>query len=189
MYLLELNQNDRHHIVGLFLEKSDAINWIESVENVRKDIFNVENNEFVTYEVDYADLPEYTEVVWHNSRYPLTKYMFVPDEGPIEFVIWDELPIMNNVKGYVDGTTQVDAYLIPNAQVKDYIQARNEIKEAVSKHYESLGKKVHIGGIGSEDGEYLSVEGGPFVHLDAITVKAWREKTTVEQFIHDIENN
>jgi hypothetical protein len=42
--------------------------------------------------MQYEDLPLYEEVVWKESRFPLTKYMFTPDDGAIELIIWDKLP-------------------------------------------------------------------------------------------------
>ena len=54
-------------------------------------------------------------------------------------------------------------------------------------YYEKLGRQVVAGGVGSEDGEYLRVEKGPFIHLDAVNVQLWQEKTSFEQFIEQLE--
>lgn len=183
MYLLELHQGDRRHTVGLFTEKKEAQEWIESLPYVRKACESYEGEEFVRYTMSYNDLPLYEEIVWKTSRYPLTKYMFTPDDGEIELFIWDELPIIGQVKGRVEGMTQVDAYLIPNTSAKSYIKAREEVREAIIMHYEQLGKRVETGGVGSQDGEYLLVEEGPFIHLDACIVEQWQEKSSVEDFI------
>lgn len=55
-------------------------------------------------------------------------------------------------------------------------------------HYEKMGKRVGVGGVGSQDEEYLIVEDGPFVHLDAYTIQLWQETPTVAHFIKQIES-
>lgn len=187
MYLVEFQQGDRRHTVGLFSKKQDAKEWIELLPyvQVERDVF--EGEEFISYTMNYEDLPLYEEIIWKSSCYPLTKYMFTPDDGLIELFIWDELPLMNEVKGLVDGMTQVDAYMVPNDEARDYIEAREELRQAITIHYEKLGKRVEAGGVGSEDGEYLLIEGKSFVHLDAFTIEQWCKKSTVEEFIQQLE--
>lgn len=53
---------------------------------------------------------------------------------------------------------------------------------------EIVWKKVETGGVGSADGEYLLIENGPFIHLDALTVQERQEKSSVNQFMKDLEN-
>ncbi|MER2179751.1 MAG: hypothetical protein ABS890_03855 [Carnobacterium inhibens] len=38
--------------------------------------------------------------------------------------------------------TQVDAYLIPNEETESYIIAREEVRNAITMHYEKMGKRV-----------------------------------------------
>lgn len=188
MYLVELQQGDRRHTVGLFREKKEAKKWIEALPYVHKESEVFEEQEFVTYTMSYEDLPLYEEVVWKGSRYPFTKYMFTPDDGQIELLIWNKLPIIGEVEGRIEGMTQVDAYLIPNEETESYIKTREEVRNAITRHYEKMGKHVEAGGVGSQDGEYLIIEDGPFVHLDAYTVQQWQEKSTEEYFIKQIES-
>lgn len=180
MYLVELLQGDRRHTVGLFAKKEEAIEWVESVPYVHKQVDVFDEHEFVNYSMNFDELPLYEEIIWKKSRFPLTKYMFTPDDGEIAVLIWDRLVPMHEVDGLTDDATQVDAYVIPNAEAARYIQSREEIREAIFKHY---GKRAETGGVGSEDGEYITVENGPFIHLDALTVQQWDEKTSIEQFI------
>src|SRR5690625_349404 len=188
MYLLELHQKDRHHIVGLFDDENDAVELIETLPYVQKHTAYFDGQEFVTYVMQYEDLPLYEEVVWKESRFPLTKYMFTPDDGAIELIIWDKLPLMNKVEGYTERMTQVDAYAIPNDEVKNYIQTREEVRNEITKYYTNLERKVELGGVGSEDGEYLLIEDGPLIHLDALIVQAWLEKSTTSQFMKELES-
>lgn len=186
MYILELHQKDRQHIVGLFENEKDAINWVEALPYVQKHTAHFNDQEFVTYTMEYKDLPLYKEIVWKESRFPLTKYMFTPDDGTIELIVWDKLPLMDKVEGYADRMTQVDAYAVPNNEVKDYIQAREEIRNEITNYYTNLGRKVESGGVGSEDGEYLLIEDGALTHLDALIVQEWVEKSTINQFMKEL---
>ena len=188
MYLLELHQKDLHHIVGLFDDENDAVKWIETLPYVQKHTEYFDGQEFVTYIMQYEDLPLYEEVVWKESRFPLTKYMFTPDDGAIELIIWDKLPLMNKAEGYTERMTQVDAYAIPNDEVKDYIQTREEVRNEITKYYTNLERKVESGGAGSEDGEYLLIEDGPLIHLDVLIVQEWLEKSTTSQFMKELES-
>lgn len=187
MYLLEFQQDDRRHTVGLFREKKEAEEWIEACPYTHTESEFFEGEEFVTYTMKYEELPLYEEIVWKKSRYPFTKYLFTPDGGRIELFIWDKLPIVSEVEGLVEGMTQVDAYLIPNEEVKKYIEAREEVRKTLTTHYEKMGKRIESGGVGSQDGEYLVIEEGPFIHLDAYIIHQWKEKSSVEQFIKQVE--
>ena len=188
MYLVEIQQADRRHTVGLFTEEKDAVQWIESIPYVQKQVDTFDQQQFTAYTMRYEDLPLYEEMVWQASRYPLTKYMFTPDGGDIELFIWPQLPVMNEAEGLTEGATQVDAYIVPNEEAERYIEAREEIRQAVTEHCEKLGKHVEAGGIGSQDGEYLLVEGRFFMHLDASAVSEWQKKASVKQFIEELEN-
>lgn len=64
--------------------------------------------------------------------------MVTPDDGWIELIIWDKLPIIDEVEGRVEGMTQVDAYLIPNEETKSYNTAREEVRNAITMHYEKM---------------------------------------------------
>lgn len=55
-------------------------------------------------------------------------------------------------------------------------------------HYGRLGQQVETGGVGSEDGEFIRIEEGPFILLDADTVQLWEEATTTEEFFSQLEN-
>lgn len=188
MYLLVFRQGERQHTVGLFEKHTDATQWIESIPYVHKESETIEGREFISYTMNYDDILIYEEIEWEESRYPLSKYMFTPDDGKIELFIWDKLPVMNQVNGTVDGMTQVDAYMIPNPAVEHYIKQREAVRQAITTHYEQLGKEVKTGGLGSQDGEYVIIEDGPFVHLDANTVEQWENKSTVAQFIKQLED-
>lgn len=187
MYMVTIQQQERIHTVGLFQQLEEAEAWIESIPYVHKQVEPFDDVTFVNYTMRYEDIPRYEEIIWKSSRFPLTHFMFSPDEGPIECFISSQLPVIGEAQGLVEGMTQVDAYMVPNEEAKKYIEIREEIRQALIEHYTKLGKKVENGGIGSEDGEYLIVEEGPFIHLDAGTVQSWENKTSIDQFIAELE--
>lgn len=186
MYLLEMHQADRYHRVGLFESRKDAIDWIESIPYVKKDIELFEEIEFISYTMNYNDLPLYEEIKWKTSSYPFTRFMFTPDGGDIELFIWDELSVMSKSNGYVKGMTQVDAYMVPNEEAKTYIKDREDLRKAITIYYNKLGKEIESGGLGSQDGEYLIIEDGPLIHLDALNINQWKENPKIEDFMDNL---
>lgn len=188
MFILELHQADRTHPVGLFETESDVLSWLESLPYIKKEIDIFDDIEFKYYFIQYDQLPEYDEVKWKDSVFPLTHYMFVPDNGDIE-AIWYELPVMNSQHGLVHGMTQVDAYLVENTKVSSYIEAREAIKQLLFNHFKAANKDVSIGGIGSEDGEYVYVKDEELIHIDSSTVDAFLTRESDVAFIQQVTNH
>lgn len=188
MYLVTLQQGERQHTVGLFRLREEAVQWIESITYVHKDVDVFDNQTYANYTIQYEEIPLYEEIHWKKTDYPLTKYMFTPDGGPIDVYISQQIPIIGEAISLVDGMTQVDAYLISNEETKAYIATREKIREAILNHYGRLGQQVETGGVGSEDGEFIRIEEGPFILLDADTVQLWEEATTTEEFFAQLEN-
>ena len=185
MYILQLTQGERTHSIGLFASEKEVEAWLGTVPFITREEEHWEGTTFVTYTLSYETMPLYAEVEWNGSIVPLTRYMFEP-ELPI-YVEYYPLPVMGEVKGLVQGGTQVDAYVVDNEEVKSYVFSREAARHAIVHHYEAQGKDVFVGGVGSEDGEYVSVDGGPFVHLDAMTVQAWEEKESEEAFLQALD--
>lgn len=187
MYILEILQTDRRHIVGLFQDEKHIEDWIDGVDFIRKYVDKYEDYEFVSYALEYDEIPLYYERKWRESIYPISKFMFIPDGNEI-ILNWYPIPIMENEKGMIDGATQVDAYVIPNEETKEYIDTREEIREIIEGYYRDKGVKTYPGGLGSEDGEYISVEDGPFIILDPSVIEIWEKKTSIDDFINKLEN-
>ena len=64
--------------------------------------------------------------------------MFTSDDGRIELIIWDKLPIIDEVEGRTEGMRQTDAYLILNKETESYITASEEVRNAIIMHYEKM---------------------------------------------------
>lgn len=184
MYILEMNQAGNNHIVGLFQDKESAQDWIASCPYIQHEQFEVEGVRYDDYTMDYKTLPTYDEIKWRDSVFPLTKYMFAPDDGPIGIMCY-ELPVMEEVKGMVEGATQVDAYVIDNNEVKTYIEERENAKETLMEYFKKQNIAYEVGGQGSEDGEYIWTE-QQLIHLDANFVDTWQNKSSVQAFVEEI---
>lgn len=80
--------------------------------------------------------------------------MFTGD-GKVD-IYWNEivdLSIPGN--GMIEGSTRVDAYSIPNNELKDYIEKREYNYRCVKEYLESKGYEVERAYFGSEDGEAI----------------------------------
>lgn len=185
MYMLSIEQYSRSHTVGLFTKKDQALSWIKKLEDM--DIKEVYSEDHLSiFSMTYDDLPCYKEVLWKDSRYPLTKFMFVPDEGEIQLVI-RKIPIMDQVQGLQNTMTRVDAYAISNEDLEDYIKRRERIRKEITSYYKKQGRLVESAGLGSQDGEYLLLDGNFLTHLDPGLVDQWLEvdegKITISQLL------
>lgn len=101
--------------------------------------------------------------------------MFTGD-GRVD-IYWNEivdLSIPGN--GMIEGPTRVDAYSIPNNELKDYIEKREYNYRCVKEYLESKGYEVERAYFGSEDGEailYRSSDEWHFLtHMDPSFVES-----------------
>lgn len=185
MFLLELLQGEHTHKIGLFPTEEQVIAWIEQIPFVRKDQYTIDEVEFVTYALMKEEIPVYAEVEWQGYVVPFTRYMLPDDENEAIFV-WYKMHCFNeqtNERQMVDGMTRVDAYTVMNDEVETYIIQRNELYEEAKHYFESRGSTVERGGEGSEDGEYVLVDGAITFHLDASSLADRAYAENFEQFI------
>lgn len=177
MYLLEIiEQNDRQ-IVGVFDKESDIQQWIQSVPFIKQDN---QGNVVVLYD----EMPAYYEVEFGESIYPLTRYAFTGDDTI--YVVWNEIAHINTTKGIVEGTSKVGVYIYENTEIRQAVISRETLKKELATYYDAQGTAYYFGGIGSEDGEYINVENGPFIHFDPLTIEHYNSSKSIEAFIKDI---
>lgn len=182
MYLLELQQYDTRQVVGIFKTEEEVKSWLEAVEGMKLHTEAVEETQFETYYLEYAELPDYQEVHWQNSQYILSRYAFSPDEGDI-IAVYSPVAVLSDTTGLVSGQTKVGAYSIPNEEAHDYITAFNEMKAFLHSHFKKTHQDVAIVGESSEDGAYLMVDGRFICHVEGALVDQWREKASTEAFL------
>lgn len=179
MYQLEFIDGDRNHVVGLFHTVEDVKDWIAQVPFITA--YESENE----YEMEYKNIPDYAEIEWQGSIYPITRHSF-KGEGSID-IIWNYVATMKDHEGIVPGITLIEGYVYENEDVQDYIALRNKMKDELKDYYAVYGKTVFVDGLGSEDGEYITTEGGPLIHIDPMNVDAWQKAENIEAFVKTFE--
>ncbi len=186
MYIVEIQQFERRHVLGVFGKEQDAVQWIESLPFVEKETYQIEEMTFHDYSINLNKMKMYEEVEYHRYIIPFTKLMFDPSESITIFYYGvHNFDHVADEPTYVDSVTQVDAYMIPNEEVKNYIIAREKLYEEIVHYFE--GKTVQRGGVGSEDGEYILVDDQFLIHLDPQSVEERSQVTSIEEYVKQFE--
>ena len=107
------------------------------------------------FEVEYVNpkyLPDYMEIVFNGNIVPLSRFSFNSEENVD--IIWKEVSNLSfkNDKA-IEGATKVDAYVVNNDEVKDYIEERETKYRQIKDVLERNGYEVDRSFFGSEDGE------------------------------------
>ena len=150
MYILQLSQGELSTNVGLF----------GSIEEGRKLISQLTGYQYEDiegFEYEYFDptiVPDYVELKYNGHIVPFTTYMFT-GVGRVD-IYWKEIIDLSKPgNGMIEGATRVDAYSIPNDELKDYIEKREYNYICVKQYLESKGYEVERAYFGSEDGEAI----------------------------------
>lgn len=188
MYTIEMYQDERTFTIGVFVEEAHAKAFLASVPFITKESYQIEDSTFEDYTLAIEQVPTYYEAVYNNHVYVFTRFMFTNAEGEASLFI---NPITNfsepaTAPSFAEAGVRVDAYSVAPEEAKDYIAAREAIFDAVVAHFAGKGLKVERFGLGSQDGEYAYCKDHLFLHLDAGTVDAWQQASSVEQFIKDM---
>lgn len=190
-YLLEIQQYEKHYVVGTFEKEESIYKFIDSIPFVKKEIIEG----YVDYTIPFEDMPIYYEVNYNNYMYVITKYSFVPEDGDIYFD-WRPVHYWDTEKSserrIIEGETRVDAYSFENNEVEEYVNKREELYNETKKYYENKGRTIERHALGSEDGEYVSFASQPKKYrdagailylLDPIAVEVWEKTKDVEMFL------
>ena len=184
MVILELYQGDYKKDLVAFdsLEEGRAfVAQIPGYTLEKEDGFDMES-------FNPANLPDYMEIVFNGNIVPMSKWMFDPNE--IVIIVWKEisnLSVKNNKM--IEGYSLIDAYVINNDEVKDYVEAREANFRKAKAFLESKGYAVDRSYFGSEDGEAIlyrkrGTEDWHFLcHLDPLFVKVEDVEGYVEEEI------
>ncbi|AQW84999.1 hypothetical protein CPIN17262_1332 [Campylobacter pinnipediorum subsp. pinnipediorum] len=172
MYLLTLRQNGNETMLGLFETLESGREFVKKLPSYKyfiKDGFEYET-------LDYKAFSEYFEVEYKTNILPFSKFMF-KDESEI-YIEWKELPSLDKSLNKIVGeATLVDAYLVNNDEVKDYITKRESLYLKAKQILEKMGFEVSRAYKGSEDGEAIifkkqdTDEWRFLTHLDPIFVR------------------
>lgn len=147
------------------------------------------------FEVEYVNpkhLPDYIEMVFNGNIVPLSRFSFNPEENVDIF--WKEISNLSikNDK-VIEGDSRIDAYVVNNDEVKDYVEARESNFRKAKAFLETKGYEVDRSFFGSEDGEAIvyrrrETEDWHFLcHLDPLFVEIEDVEGYVKEVMEDIQ--
>lgn len=138
--------------------------------------------------LDPALLPSYVEIEFQGHLFPLTKFMF-DAKAQVE-IVWQEIPNLSQKgRGMVEGLTKVDAYVIENKDVREYISKREAQYEKVKYFLETKNFTVARDFPGSEDGEAIIYRKNDeedwhfLIHMDPLFVEEENIESTLKGMI------
>ena len=150
MVILELYQGDYQKDLVAFDSLEEGKAFVAQIPG-----YTLENED--GFEVEYVKpkhLPDYMEIVFNGNIVPLSRFSFDPEEN-VE-IIWKEISNLSMTNNKViEGATKVDAYVIQNDEVKDYVEARESNFRKAKAFLENKGYEVDRSYFGSEDGEAI----------------------------------
>ena len=188
MIILELYQNDFSKDLVVFDSLEEGKAFVAQIPG-----YTLETED--EFEVGYFNpkhLPDYMEIVFNGNIIPLSRFSFEPEEN-VE-IIWKEISNLSlkNDK-VIEGATKIDAYVVNNDEVKDYVEAREANFRKAKAFLENKGYEVDRSFFGSEDGEAIvyrksDTEDWHFLcHLDSLFVEIEDVEEYVKEAMEDIQ--
>ena len=188
MVILELYQNNYSKDLVLFESLEEGREFVAQIPG-----YTLENED--SFEVEYfspKNLPDYMEIVFNGNIVPLSRFSFDSEENVD--IIWKEISNLSlkNDK-VIEGATKIDAYVVNNDEVKDYVEAREANFRKAKAFLENKGYEVDRSFFGSEDGEAIvyrkrDTEDWHFLcHLDSLFVEIEDVEEYVKEAMEDIQ--
>ena len=150
MLILELYQSDYQKDLVVFETLEEGREFVAEIPG-----YTLEKEDgFVVEYFNPKNLPDYMEIVFNGNIVPLSRFSFEPEKNVD--IIWKEISNLS-VKNdkVIEGATKVDAYVVNNDEVKDYVEAREASFCKAKAFLESKGYEVDRSFLGSEDGEAI----------------------------------
>ena len=150
MYILELYQNNYSKDLVAFDFLEEGREFVSKIPR-----YTIEKEDNIEYEYfNPKNIPDYMEIIYNENIVPLSRFMFDPEEN-IE-IIWKEISNLSVKKDkIIEGYSKIDAYVINNEEVKDYIEERETKYNMIKDFLETNGYEVDRSFLGSEDGEAI----------------------------------
>lgn len=150
MYLLVFYQGEQEIKIGLFDSIEQGREFLRKVPG-----YDIKLEDGFEYEtIDSSSLNDYEEIEFQNHIIPVTRFSF-DDDTPIDIEWYEIADLSKKGSGIISGFTKVDAYVIDNQEVKEYIVKREEKYSHVKKLLEKNGYEVDRSFAGSQDGEAI----------------------------------
>lgn len=194
MYCLKFRDSSSSHDLLLFNEYDSALEFIEAFPYLQHEHYEYDGIKFDEYYFYVKDLPDYFEWQLGGRYIPMTKYSFVDERIDLEIHEIDHFNAKE--ESIVDGGTKVDAWIINNEDVKEYVLNREALAQEIIKQLDNLSyTDIQRSFYGSEDGEAIMASKGSdqsfFTHLDPFLVDGFtKSDMTLEDYVkQEIENN
>lgn len=150
MYLLELYQNNYSKDLVVFETLEEGRAFVAQIPG-----YTLENEDgFVVEYVNPKHLPDYMEIVFNGNIVPLSRFSFEPEEN-VDIILKEISNLSFQNDKVIEGATKIDAYIVNNDEVKDYVEAREVNFRKAKTFLESKGYEVDRSYFGSEDGEAI----------------------------------
>lgn len=188
MLILELYQGDYQKDLVAFDSLEEGRAFVAQIPGYTLEIED-------GFEMEYfnpKNLPDYMEIVFNGNIVPLSRFSFEPEENVD--IIWKEISNLS-VKNdkVIEGATKVDAYVVNNDEVKDYVEAREANFRKAKDFLERSGYEVDRSFFGSEDGEailyrnYGTKDWHFLCHLDPSFVEVEDVEEYVKEAMEDVQ--
>ena len=150
MFILELYQNNYSKDLVAFDSLEEGKDFVLKIPG-----YTVEKEDNFEYEYfNPKNIPDYMEIIYNENIVPLSRFMFDFEEN-VE-IIWKEISNLSVKKDkIIAGHSKIDAYVINNEEVKDYIEERENKYNKTKDFLETNGYEVDRSFFGSEDGEAI----------------------------------
>ena len=150
MYILELYQNNYSKDLVVFDSLEEGRDFVSKIPG-----YTIEKEDNIEYEYfNPKNIPDYIEIIYNENIVPLSRFMFDPEEN-VE-IIWKEISNLSITKDkIIEGYSKIDAYVIDNEEVKDYIEERETKYNKINDFLKTNGYEVDRSFFGSEDGEAI----------------------------------
>ncbi|WP_425539668.1 hypothetical protein [Microaceticoccus formicicus] len=158
MYLLKFVQYDREIEVGLFEAEEEIFEFLGKIPYYSKTVDIIDEEQYDSHSLKLEEIPEYDEIVYNNYRFILTKFMFNEDDRiDVDWVRLQNFSVKSDSQEpvYSEGSTRVDAYIVPNDEAKTYIEDREELARQLISKFSEKGMKTERCFRNSEDGEAI----------------------------------
>ena len=177
MYILTYYDNDRDYP------------WIcfDTIEDGRAFLAKLHGYEYTSDEegidsewLNVGALPDYEGVEFKGNIVPISRFMF-KDTEKVQLFFSERINLSTPNQGLIAGTIAIDAYSIPNEEVKAYIEARERTYNLVATLLNEKGMQADRAYHGSEDGEAIVYKAGHdgkwhfLTHLDPCLVELYDE--------------
>ena len=150
MVVLELHQSNYSKDLVAFDSLEEGRAFVSKIHG-----YILEKEDQFEYEYfNPKNIPDYTEVIYNGNIVPFSRFMFDSEEN-VE-IIWKELSNLSVTNDQViKGYSKIDAYVVNNDEVKDYIKKREAKYHQVKAVLERNGYEADRSFFGSEDGEAI----------------------------------